>query len=135
MPLGDAICVFNPIYGQGMSVAAQEAVLLRRLLRERSGTGDPRSSLAADFFAEVEPILETPWTMAALPDLVYPSTTGDRPSDFAQSLQFGAALIRLAARDADVHKIMVEVGNLLRPRSVFGDPDLMKRVLAEMGAG
>lgn len=135
LPLGDAICVFNPIYGQGMSVAAQEAVLLRRLLGERSGTGGLSSSLAPDFFAEVEPILETPWAMAALPDLVYPSTTGDRPSDFAQTLQFGAALTRLAARDAEVHKIMIEVANLLRPRSVYRDPDLMKRVVAEMSAG
>lgn len=135
LPLGDAICLFNPIYGQGMSVAAQEAVLLRRLLRESSGAGELPPALSSDFFAQVEPILETPWAMAALPDLVYPSTTGDRPSDFAQTLQFGAALVRLAAREADVHKMMIEVGNLLRPRSVYREPDLMKRVVAEMGAG
>jgi 2-polyprenyl-6-methoxyphenol hydroxylase-like FAD-dependent oxidoreductase len=134
VPLGDSICLFNPIYGQGMSVAAQEAVLLRRLLREGSGGGELPRRLASDFFAQVEPILETPWAMAALPDLIYPSTTGDRPGDFAQMLQFGAALTRLAAREADVHKTMIEVGNLLRPRSVYREPDLMKRVVAEMGA-
>jgi hypothetical protein len=32
LPFGDAICRFNPVYGQDMSVATQEAVLLRRLL-------------------------------------------------------------------------------------------------------
>ena len=134
LPLGDAICVFNPIYGQGMTVAAQEAVLLRRLLGENSEATGPSPRLAADFFAGVESILETPWAMSAVPDLVFPSATGDRPTDFAQTLQFGAAVTRLAAREPDVHKIMVEVANLLRPRSAYREPDLMKRVLAEMTA-
>ena len=35
LPIGDAVCTFNPIYGQGMSVAAQEALMLRRLLGGR----------------------------------------------------------------------------------------------------
>jgi len=134
VPLGDAICVFNPLYGQGMSVAAQEAVLLRRLLGEGSDAVGMPPRLAADFFAEVESILETPWAMSALPDLVYPSATGDRPKDFAQTLQFGAAVTRLAASAPDVHKIMAEVAYLLRPRSVYREPDLMRRVLAEMTA-
>ena len=134
VPLGDAICVFNPLYGQGMSVAAQEAVVLRRLLVEDSEAAGVRPRIAADFFAEVESILETPWAMAALPDLVYPSTTGDRPSDFVQTLQFGAALTRLAAREPDVHKVTAEVANLLRPRSAYREPELMRRVLAEMTA-
>jgi len=132
VPLGDAICVFNPIYGQGMSVAAQQAVLLDRLLGKGMEAVELSDRLAADFFVEVESILETPWAMSALPDLIYPSATGDRPTDFAQTLQFGAAVTRLAAREPHVHKIMAEVANLLRPRSAYREPDLMKRVLAEM---
>ena len=41
----------------------------------------------------------------AVSDFVYPHTTGERPPDFAKRLQYSEALLRLAAKDADVHKL------------------------------
>src|SRR5262245_32541957 len=62
LPFSDAICRFNPVFGQGMSVAAQKAVLLRRLL---GGTeGDPLGGLAPAFFAEACGLIQTPWASA-----------------------------------------------------------------------
>jgi 2-polyprenyl-6-methoxyphenol hydroxylase-like FAD-dependent oxidoreductase len=130
LPIGDAICRFNPVYGQGMSVAALEACLLRRLL-ERSGDGDPIAGLAPAFFAEVQALIETPWSVAVL-DFVFPDTRGQRPADFETTLRFGIALTRLAAEDPAVHKLTAEVQNLLKPRSVYRDPKLVERVLAKM---
>jgi 2-polyprenyl-6-methoxyphenol hydroxylase-like FAD-dependent oxidoreductase len=130
LPIGDAICRFNPVYGQGMSVAALEACLLRRLL-ERSGDGDPIAGLAPAFFAEVQALIETPWSVAVL-DFVFPDTRGQRPADFETTLRFGIALTRLAAEDPAVHKLTAEVQNLLKPRSVYRDPRLVERVLAKM---
>jgi 2-polyprenyl-6-methoxyphenol hydroxylase-like FAD-dependent oxidoreductase len=49
LPVGDAICRFNPVYAQGMSVAAQEAVILNRLLSERAVEIDPLDGLASVF--------------------------------------------------------------------------------------
>jgi 2-polyprenyl-6-methoxyphenol hydroxylase-like FAD-dependent oxidoreductase len=133
LPIGDAICRFNPVYGQGMSVAALEACLLQRLLERLEGDSDPIAGLASIFFAEVQTLIETPWSVATL-DFVFPDTRGQRPADFETTLKFGIALTRLAAEDPAVHKLTAEVQNLLKPRSVYGDPALVQRVLAVMTA-
>ena len=132
LPVGDAICRFNPVYGQGMSVAAQEACLLHRLLETRAAERDPLAGLAPTFFAEAQALLETPWAMAASMDLVYPETRGQRPPDFENRLNFGRALTRLAASDPGVHKLTIEVQHLLKPRSVYRDPELVRRVMEVM---
>ena len=131
LPIGDAICRFNPVYGQGMSVAALEARLLQRLLERLGEDADPIAALAPAFFAEVQALLETPWSVAIL-DFALPDTRGQRPADFDTTLKFGIALTRLAAEDPAVHKLAAEVQNLLKPRSVYRDPALVQRVLAKM---
>jgi len=60
------------VFGQGLSVATQEAVLLLRLL---AGAEGDLSGLADAYFSELPPMLEAPWAAAAL-DLVYPQTEG-----------------------------------------------------------
>jgi len=131
LPIGDAICRFNPVYGQGMSVAALEACLLQQLLERLAGDSNPIAGLAPAFFAEVQTLIETPWSVAIL-DFVFPDTRGQRPADFETTLKFGIALTRLAAEDPDVHKLTAEVQNLLKPRSVYRDPALLERVFAKM---
>ena len=130
LPFSDAICRFNPVYGQGMSVAAQEALLLRRLLGRREG--DPLARLAPAFFAEACGLIETPWASAAVPDFAFPETKGQRPPDLDRMLKFRRAFNRLAAADPVVHKLTTEVGHLLKPRNVLRDPGLVERVQAMM---
>ena len=132
LPIADAICRFNPVYGQGMSVAALEACLLRRLLERPAEKGDPIAGLAPAFFAEVPALIESPWSVATF-DFVHPETRGERPADFEMRLAFSMALTRLAAEDPAVQRLTAEVQSLLKPRSVYrDDPALMKRVLETM---
>lgn len=51
--IGDALAIFNPIYGQGMSVAALEALTLRHALADGSS-----EDLALRFFDRVEDIID-----------------------------------------------------------------------------
>ncbi len=130
-PIGDAICRFNPIYGQGMSVAAQEAGALRQLLGEQAAA-DPLAGLAPAFFARIRPLIEAPWNMSAVPDMMYPETRGERPADFENTVRFSGALARLAMREPAIHRLMMEVLHLLKPPSVYQDPALQELVRAEL---
>jgi 2-polyprenyl-6-methoxyphenol hydroxylase-like FAD-dependent oxidoreductase len=132
IPIGDAICRFNPIYGQGMTVAAKEASLLHRLLGSWATQRDPLAGLGQLFLAEAKSLIETPWMMAAIPDFAFPETRGDRPADLDYSLRFADALSRIAARDAAVQRLMIEVRHMLKPRAVYEEPALRQRVEAEM---
>jgi 2-polyprenyl-6-methoxyphenol hydroxylase-like FAD-dependent oxidoreductase len=132
LPVGDAFCGFSPMYGQGMSVAALEADVLTELLTAQSAKSDGLATLASAFFAEAEKLIDTPWSMAALPDFIDSRTEGQRPADFEDALKFSAALLKLAAQDAAVHKLFIEVQNLLKPRSVYRNPELVERVRAVM---
>jgi 2-polyprenyl-6-methoxyphenol hydroxylase-like FAD-dependent oxidoreductase len=133
VPLGDSVCRFNPVFGQGMSVAAIEAVALGRLLGSRTARSDPLDDLAAEYLVGTRECLEAPWA-TAITDFVYPQTRGERPPDFDKRLQYGAALTRLAAEDAEAHKLLFEVSNLLKPHSALREPELANRVMALMAA-
>jgi 2-polyprenyl-6-methoxyphenol hydroxylase-like FAD-dependent oxidoreductase len=133
LPLGDAVCRFNPIYGQGMSVAAQEAHALGQVLARRAGERDPLDGLAPAFFHEAAALIDTPWATSAIPDFFHPDTRGERPANLQQMLKIGAAMGRLAAQDPAVHRLVTEVQHLLKPRSVYQDPQLVQRVMAVLG--
>jgi 2-polyprenyl-6-methoxyphenol hydroxylase-like FAD-dependent oxidoreductase len=130
IPLGDAICRFNPAYGQGMSVAAQQARMLRRLLATAEADSRLFAGLSQTFFSEVQTLIDAPWSMTTVLDFAYPQTQGHRPPDIEQRRQFGLALVRLAVDDPAVHKLMLSVQHLLAPQSVYRDPALVERVLA-----
>jgi 2-polyprenyl-6-methoxyphenol hydroxylase-like FAD-dependent oxidoreductase len=134
IPIGDAICRFNPVYGQGMSVAAREASILAEMLRRRAGDGKGLVGLPRDYLAAVQPWIAGAWSISATPDLAYPQTRGERPVDLEHTLAFVAALYRLAARDPEVHEVLVAVQHLVRPHDALHNPDLVERVKAEMAA-
>jgi 2-polyprenyl-6-methoxyphenol hydroxylase-like FAD-dependent oxidoreductase len=71
--VGDAVCSFNPIYGQGMTVAAIEATVLRDCLRR----GD--RGLTRRFFRGSARKVRVAWQTAVGSDLTLPEVVGPRP--------------------------------------------------------
>jgi 2-polyprenyl-6-methoxyphenol hydroxylase-like FAD-dependent oxidoreductase len=130
LPIGDAICRFNPVYGQGMTVASQEADMLAELLQ--TSAGDPLGTLAATFLTQAEALIADPWAMSAIPDFIYPDTIGERPPDLEDRLNFQRALGRLAVRDAEIYELLLEIRHVLKPLTLLDDPSIVKRVKEEL---
>ncbi|MFF8968425.1 NAD(P)/FAD-dependent oxidoreductase [Streptomyces sp. NPDC014995] len=75
--LGDALAAFNPVYGHGMSVAAQSAVLLREVVR-RQGWGTPGLSRRVQR-AVARPV-GAAWDLAIGQDVFYPGAAENGPT-------------------------------------------------------
>ncbi|WP_207479413.1 FAD-dependent oxidoreductase [Arenibaculum pallidiluteum] len=127
LPIGDAICRFNPVYGQGMTVAAQEALILNQILAGRVGTTDSLSGLAETFFHRAEPKISAAWAMGTGADFAYEQTTGVRPPDLEKGMQMNLAIRRLAVKDAEVHRRLIAAFHLVIPLEQLYEPELMKR--------
>jgi 2-polyprenyl-6-methoxyphenol hydroxylase-like FAD-dependent oxidoreductase len=122
--LGDAICSLNPVYGQGMSVAALEAVELDKALREGS------QKFARSFFARAAKIVDAPWSMAAGNDLRMPDVPGKRKV-MGRFLHWYLAKLNMAARyDRCAVIAFQKAKNLLAPPQSLLKPQLMARVLS-----
>ncbi|MGI3902117.1 MAG: FAD-dependent oxidoreductase [Janthinobacterium lividum] len=131
VPMADGICRFNPIYGQGMTVAIKEALVLARLLRERAGTHDPLVGFNRAFQTAILPLIDAAWSAAAVPDFAFPLTRGERPEDLAERMQFSAAAFRAAFHDPEIHRTLFEVRQMLKPPGALRSPDMEARILAE----
>jgi hypothetical protein len=73
--------------------------------------------------------------MSAIPDFIYPETTGERPPDLEDRLNFQRALGRLAARDAGIFEMLIEIRHMLKPRSLLEGSSIARRVKEEITKG
>jgi flavin-dependent dehydrogenase len=121
IPMGEAFTSFNPMYGQGISLAAGQARALRSAIAE--GTG----RLAPLYFAGSEPLNQVAWSVMETRDLEHTSTTGNRPDDIEKRWSMGAAIRKLAETDSEVHRLSVHVTHLLEPPSVLARKDIVDR--------
>jgi len=122
--LGDGFASFNPIYGQGMTVAAIGADLLRRHI-ERYAAVRP-----AAFLRELAGQVAAPWALATGTDLAFPETEGTR----TLMTRFGNAYIprlrRAAERDPVLSRAFLRVAGLVEAPSTLFRPAILARTLA-----
>jgi hypothetical protein len=129
--LGDAIASFNPVWGQGMSVAALQVQAFQQLVTERAKEGQGVGGLAMTFFPKAAEIADNAWTLAANLDLSYPQTKGERPPDLKEQLAYFAAVDALTPDDPEIQRLLIEVGHLCKPLSALDEEPLRGRALAE----
>jgi hypothetical protein len=120
---GDAICSFNPVYGQGMTVAAQQARLLRDILREGE------AGLATRFFGAAASVIDTPWDIAVGNDLRHPQVKGSRPAKVRFINWYLGKLHKAAQHDGKLATAFLRVANLEAPPETLLRPAVVARVV------
>jgi 2-polyprenyl-6-methoxyphenol hydroxylase-like FAD-dependent oxidoreductase len=123
LAMGDAIASFNPVYGQGMSVAACEA----EALREALAGGLER--VHRRFFRAAAKAVDVPWQLAVGADLAIPSVPGARPLPVRFVNAYLARVFRAATRDATVARAFMKVAHLIAPPPTLFAPHVVARVL------
>ncbi len=122
--LGDAVCSFNPLYGQGMSTSAIQAEALERCIVQNAGAG-----LALRFFREAAKPIDTAWQMAVSEDFRFRGVTGSRPRGLELGNRYIAMVHRAVTRDAHVYGQFLRVLNLLESPNTLFHPTVMLRIL------
>lgn len=124
--LGDALSSFNPVYGQGMSVAALQAEALGEVLATR-GLDDPR--LPADFHRRAAKIVDIPWSIAAGADFLHPQTTGPKPPGTDVLNRYVREVVRASHTSLPVAEELMQVQSLKQPPSSLMRPRMFVTVL------
>jgi 2-polyprenyl-6-methoxyphenol hydroxylase-like FAD-dependent oxidoreductase len=129
--LGDAVCAFNPIYGQGMTVAALGAETLGALLAERRGQDQVAkvTGLTHPFQRRLVKVSAPAWLLATGSDLSWPTTVGGSRS-WQDTLvnRYVDQVLNLTTIDEYAHLTFTEVAQMLRPPAALFAPPMIARV-------
>ncbi|GEM33052.1 hydroxylase [Nocardia neocaledoniensis NBRC 108232] len=121
--LGDALCGFNPIYAQGMSVTALEALALRESLR--AGRGD----LERRYFRAAARIVEVAWELAVGQDLTQPLVEGPRPLRVRLVNKYVRRLLEAGEHDPVVAARFLRVSAFVDAPASLLRPDIFVRTV------
>jgi 2-polyprenyl-6-methoxyphenol hydroxylase-like FAD-dependent oxidoreductase len=124
--LGDAVCAFNPVYGQGMTAAAVSARLLGDWV---AAAGASRPLIARRYFRAQARFLGEVWTLATGADFRFPKTTGPRPRFASVANGYLDLLVLAAEEDPVARAAMRDVIHLLEPPTAIFRPRVVARVL------
>jgi 2-polyprenyl-6-methoxyphenol hydroxylase-like FAD-dependent oxidoreductase len=131
--MGDAVCSFNPVYGQGMSVAALEAKLLDTCLRDqqRHGTHNGMADFPRRFQQALTRVVKTPWMLTTGEDFRHPETEGKRPFGMNLFNWYTRRVIELTASNPLVTVRFFQVRHLLKPLATLFHPRIVWAVLSK----
>jgi 2-polyprenyl-6-methoxyphenol hydroxylase-like FAD-dependent oxidoreductase len=120
---GDALCSFNPLYGQGMTVAALEALALRGAIQEAGLAG-----LATRFSGAAAKVVDDAWALSAAGDLRFPEVAGPRTLADRLARAYLDRFRPAASVDPALGKAFVRVANMVDPPARLFAPATVIRV-------
>ncbi|HUL49282.1 MAG TPA: hypothetical protein VLT79_04615 [Gemmatimonadales bacterium] len=125
--LGDALCSFNPVYGEGITVAALEAVALRESL-ERTAP-DRVGELGRTYFLRAGKIVAPAWMLTITEDFRHEGVTGRKRKGASLLEWYIGRVYAATARDPVVYRAFLRVVLLLDPPTRLLEPALALRIM------
>jgi len=128
LPIGDAYCRFDPLYGQGMSVAAIEADRLYELLQGGEADID---SVVNQYLTALPTLTQEPWDMALTEALRHPEIAASQDVSFVMKLmqRLTERIYAASARNEDVYLALAQAMNLTASSRIFFRPSLLGTIM------
>ncbi|MGD9918249.1 MAG: NAD(P)/FAD-dependent oxidoreductase [Paenirhodobacter sp.] len=125
LPVGDTIATFNPVFGQGMSVAALQAERLGRAIATLHGAADWRAALRDTYLpGALEPALWA-WQSSLASDRGYAQFEASASDEVDGLARVFARAFMISTRDAQMREAVDRVLHLLAPPSSLLDHPAM----------
>ena len=125
--IGDAVCAFNPVYGQGMTIAAMGAMALDECLRKRKGT---LKGFASRFQKRLTKVTAAPWMLATSEDYRYRETEGGSPKLATRFMhRYMDQVLKLATFNPSVRRVLLKAFSMVVQPSALFRPKVALRVL------
>ena len=127
--LGDAVCAFNPVYGQGMTIAALGALTLKNTLREDASL----RGLSRRFQKRLGKVNKAPWLLATGEDYRYPDTEGHGAGLMTKFMhRYMNHVFELATESVAVRSVLLRAFSMLVPPTALFHPRISFRVLVHV---
>jgi 2-polyprenyl-6-methoxyphenol hydroxylase-like FAD-dependent oxidoreductase len=127
--LGDGVCAFNPVYGQGMTAAALGAATLDVILRQQRYRRD-LIGLAGRFQKSLAKVNQAAWLLASGEDYRYRGTVGPEPDRMTLFMHsYMDHVMKLSLTSVEVRRRFLEIQQMTRlPSSIFA-PNVALKVM------
>ncbi|MBV9389396.1 MAG: monooxygenase [Chroococcidiopsidaceae cyanobacterium CP_BM_ER_R8_30] len=129
--VGDAVCAFNPVYGQGMTVAALGASILDECLHQQLPYGkSDLAGLTKRFQQQLAQVIATPWLMATGEDLCWSTTEGGQLDGMSRLMhEYMDKMLMPALDQPEILQTFAEVVHMLKPPTALFQPNILAQVL------
>lgn len=122
--IGDAFCRIDPVFAQGMSLAAMEA----KALRELSMKGLNKKQLTKRYYKNVSRIIAIPWLIALTEDFRFRTTSGRKPAGLPLFQWFVKKVTLACSQNERVYAQFIKVLHLKSHPVSLARPVLLARI-------
>ncbi|PFN96085.1 glutamate synthase subunit beta [Bacillus sp. AFS076308] len=121
---GDSLCRIDPVFGQGMSIAALEALAIRDYIASTSPSGQIKK-----LQKQLAKIIAPAWLMVLCEDFRFDEVKGKKPIGLKFLQWYVKKIFLLSAKKKSIYKDLVKVTNLVSPATILFKPTTILEVL------